>query len=137
MITSLQLQVTGVGLLALSLLHLAFPKRFDWPQELARLSLLNRQIFLVHTLFIMVVVALMGIVMTWAPETLLERSKLGVWVAAGFTLFWGLRLVIQWFGYSRRLWWGKPLETAVHCLFTLAWGWLTWLGLGLWQMQLN
>ncbi len=137
MITILQLQLTGVGLLALDALHLGFPRRFNWSQELARLSLVNRQIFLVHTLFIMLVLALMGTVLLVAPEVLLERSRLGSWVAAGFTIFWGLRLVIQWFGYSRELWRGKPLETAIHLLFTLAWSWLTWLGWGLWQLQQN
>jgi len=137
MITTQCLQFTGAGLIALGLLHFVFPRRFNWSEELARLSPINKQIFLVHTLFIMVVLALMGGVLLFAPEALLERSRLAAWVTAGFTIFWGLRLVIQWFGYSRELWWGKPLETTIHLLFTLAWSWLTWLGWVLWQLQQN
>lgn len=131
------LQWTGAGLIFLAVAHVAFPRRFNWQEELSRLSLLNRQIFWIHTLFIMVVVALMGTVLLLEPAALLERSRLGVWVTGGFALFWGLRLVIQWFGYSHRLWWGKPVETVIHLVFTLAWGWLTWLGWALWRMQLN
>ena len=37
-----------------------FPRQFRWREELARLSLLNRQIFLVHTFFIVLVVTMMG-----------------------------------------------------------------------------
>ena len=54
------LRIAGALQILLALLHLAFPKRFQWKEELARLSPLNRQIFLVHTFFICVVLTLIG-----------------------------------------------------------------------------
>lgn len=131
------LRLTGVGLILLALVHVAFPRYFHWKEELARLSTINREMFLVHTLFVSFTVLIMGAVMAGAPEILLERSRLGAWTAAGFTLFWGLRLVIQWFGYSRQLWRGRRFETFIHFLFTGVWLWLTCIGWTLWRHQLN
>lgn len=39
------LKIAGASLLILALAHAFFPWRFNWPEELSRLSLLNRQMF--------------------------------------------------------------------------------------------
>jgi hypothetical protein len=39
--------------------------------------------------------------------------------------FWAIRLFIQFFGYSTKLWKGKPFETSVHLLFSLFWAYLS------------
>lgn len=129
------LRFAGATLLLLSSLHLFFPKRFQWHEDLAQLSLLNRQIFYVHTFFVGLVLVLMGIPLLLHPETWLEPSAAGHWVAAGFTIFWGMRLLIQWFGYSSSLWRGKRFETVMHLAFTLFWSYLTLIGTLLWRHQ--
>jgi hypothetical protein len=129
------LQLAGVALLLLCGLHGVFPRRFDWKNDLARLSQLNRQIFYVHTAFICLVLILMGLPMLLEPDVFLQPSRLGRWVAAGFTVFWALRLFVQWFGYSSQLWRGKRLETFVHLSFTLFWSYLTLLGIALCRHQ--
>jgi len=57
----LHLKIIGSLLILLATLHLAFPKYFNWKQELSSLSLFNRQLMYVHTFFIAFVVLLMGL----------------------------------------------------------------------------
>ena len=56
-----QLRIVGVLLVGLALLHAGFPRYFNWAGELKPLSLINRQMVYVHTLFIALVVLLMGL----------------------------------------------------------------------------
>ncbi len=119
------LRIAGALQLALALAHLLFPRRFNWAQELARLSLLNRQIFHVHTLFVCVVLAMFGALSLLAPEALLEPSALSRLVLVGIAGFWALRLYCQWFVYDAVLWRGRRFETAMHAVCTLLWLYLT------------
>ena len=119
------LRIAGALLLLLACSHVAFPKRFNWAEELPRLSLLNRQMFLVHTFFIALLLAFMGILSLVFSEALVEQSRLGQVVLAGLTIFWGTRLVFQWFVYDRSLWRGQPFNTWVHFTFTALWIYLT------------
>jgi len=119
-----QLKFIGALLLLLALLHMGFPRYFNWAPELTPLSLINRQMVYVHTLFIAVVVLLMGILcLTCAPE--LVGTSLGRKVSLGLGIFWLLRLVVQFVGYSAELWRGKPFETTVHVCFSLLWTYLS------------
>ncbi len=115
------LQFAGAVLIGLSLLHVAMPKRFAWSEELARLSLLNRQIFWVHTFFVALTVALMGVLLLFYPATVYERTPLARLVTTGLLIFWLARVFVQFFVYSPALWRGKPFETFVHIAFSLFW----------------
>lgn len=119
------LRAAGALQIALAGLHLFFPKRFRWKEELARLSLLNRQIFLVHTLFICFVLLAVGVLSLCAPRALLQPLPLARMVAGGLAAFWGLRLLIQWVFFDRSLWRGHGFNTAVHLAFTVFWVYLT------------
>lgn len=119
------LRIAGALQLALALAHLFFPRRFDWGRELARLSLLNRQMFHVHTLFVCVVLAMFGALSLLAPEALLEPTALSRLVLVGIAAFWALRLYCQWFVYDPVLWRGHRFETIVHIACTLLWLYLT------------
>lgn len=118
------LQITGALLIFLGLAHAAFPRHFRWREETVRLSLLTRQILYVHTAFIGLTVFLIGLLCaTCAHE--LTNTPLGRRISLGLAAFWGVRLVVQFFGYSPDLWRGKPFETVMHILFSLFWAWLT------------
>lgn len=121
----LHLRLAGAVQIALAALHLFFPRRFRWREELARLSLLNRQIFIVHTLFICLVLVLVGSLSLLAPHTLLEPSRLSKLVLGGLALFWGFRLAVQWLVYDPRLWRGDRFNTFVHFALTAVWTYLT------------
>ncbi|MFI5151492.1 MAG: hypothetical protein ACHQRM_17325 [Bacteroidia bacterium] len=116
----LHLKIAGYLLICLSLLHLSFPRYFKWKTDLAAISLMNRQLMYVHTLFIAFTTLLMGLLCVYRTEDL-RQTALGREIALGFFLFWLLRLVIQFVGYSPRLWKGKAFETIVHIVFSLLW----------------
>jgi hypothetical protein len=117
----LHLRLAGALQIALAALHLAFPSHLRWKEELPRLSLLNRQIFVVHTIFICFVLVLMGALSLLAPDALLEPTRLSRLVLGGFAAFWALRLVFQWCLYDRQLWRGNTKNTVIHFVFTIAW----------------
>ena len=120
----LHLNIIGAILIVVALIHIGFPRYFKWKQELSTLSLKNRQIMMVHTLFIALMVLLTGLLcLTSAPE--LINTNLGKKISLGLGVFWTTRLLIQFFGYSPVLWRGKPFETIIHILFSLLWAYVS------------
>jgi len=117
-------KIIGVLLMALALIHIIFPKYFNWKEELKSLSLINRQMMKVHTFFIALVVFLMGLLCLISTTELLD-TKLGKTISFGFGIFWAIRLFIQFFGYSTELWKGKTFETTIHIIFSLFWLYLS------------
>lgn len=120
----IQYKITGVFLIALSIIHIIFPKYFNWEKDLSPLSLINRQMMYIHTFFIALVVFLIGLLCITSSKELIE-TDLGKRIALGLSVFWTIRLFIQFFGYSPKLWRGKTFETAMHILFSLLWTYLS------------
>ena len=120
----LQLNIIGGLLIALSLVHVIFPKYFSWKKELALLSLINRQIMQVHTFFIALTVFMIGLLCLTSAHDIITTT-LGKRIALGLSVFWGIRLIIQFIGYSSKLWRGKTFETIAHIIFSLLWVYLT------------
>lgn len=114
------LKVIGVILIILAVIHAVFPKQFNWKNEMRSLSLVNRQMMYVHTFFIALVVLLMAILCLTSSKELIE-TNLGKRICFGLGLFWTIRLIIQFFGYSSKLWKGKIFETTVHIIFIFLW----------------
>ena len=122
----LHLKVIGFVLILLAIIHVGFPKQFNWKEEMNNLSLVNKQMMYVHTFFIALVVFLMGILCVTSTKELIETS-LGKRICFGLGLFWMIRLFIQFFGYSSKLWKGKTFETTVHIVFILLWTYLSFI----------
>jgi len=120
----LHLKITGFLLILLSLIHVIFPKYFNWEKELNNLILINKQMMYVHTFFIALVVFLTGLLCLTSSKELIE-TRLGSRIALGLFIFWMLRLVIQFYGYSSAIWKGKNFETTVHILFSILWTYLS------------
>ena len=119
------LRAVGVLMALLAIVNLFVPGRFNWREELSRVSLLNRQIFVAHTVFIVLVVVLTSALLLTCAEALLEPTRLSRAVLLGLTIFWGLRMLMQWFFYSPQVWRGNRLHTALHGIFSLAWVYVT------------
>ena len=118
------LKLIGILLILLAAIHIIFPKYFNWKKELNSLSLINRQLMYVHSFFIAFVLLLVGILcLTSANE--LTNTMLGKKISLGLGVFWSVRLFIQFFGYSSKLWKGKSFETSVHILFSIFWIYLS------------
>jgi hypothetical protein len=124
----MDIHITFIGfiLIPLSLIHIIFPKYFDWNKELSTLSLINRQMIYVHTFFIAFIIFLMGILCLSSASDL-THTDLGKKISLGLGIFWLLRLYIQFFGYSPNLWKGKKFETSVHVCFSLMWGYMSFI----------
>jgi len=120
----IHLRLIGILLMLLGLLHIVFPRYFNWKEELKPLSLINKQLMLIHTFFIALTVFLMGLLCVTSSKDMLE-TDLGKTICLGLAVFWGVRLVIQFFGYSSKIWKGKKFETAIHILAGLFWTYLT------------
>lgn len=120
----LHLKIIGIFLIALALIHIIFPKYFNWKNELSSLSIINRQLFYVHSFFIALMVFLMGLLCLVSSHDLINTT-LGKQISIGLAIFWISRLLIQVFGYSSKLWRGKIFETMVHIVFSLFWTYLS------------
>lgn len=120
----IHLKIIGILLMFLACIHVIFPKYFDWKKNLAPLTLVNRQMMIVHTFFIALTVFLMGLLCVTSYTQIIE-TELGKKIALGLGIFWGIRLVIQFFGYSSKLWKGKAFETIMHIVFSFLWMYLT------------
>ena len=128
------LRIAGALLLLLAAVHPFFPKRLGWRDDLAKLTLLNRQIFLVHVGFIVLTLVLFGALALFFAGDLVAPSRLATAVLAGLTLFWGLRLLTQQLIYDRSHWRGNRRNTILHILASLLWTYLTIVfGWGWWR----
>lgn len=114
------LSIVGIIFILLAVIHIGFPAYFKWSVELKPLSLVNRQMMSIHTLFIAIMVLLMGLLCLLSPGEL-THTVLGKRICIGMGIFWGIRLIVQLVGYSPRLWIGKPFETTMHVIFTGVW----------------
>ncbi|RSC95960.1 hypothetical protein [Tenacibaculum singaporense] len=127
------LKIIGYLLMLLALIHVVFPKYFNWKNELKGLSLMNRQMMMVHTFFIALTVFLMGSILVLESKELIE-TNLGRKIILGFAIFWSIRLFMQLFVYSPKLWRGKKFETTIHVFFTCFW---IYISIVTWSIYIN
>lgn len=117
----LHLRIVGVLMALLVVVNLVVPYRFHWRDEMARLSLLNRQIFQAHSIFIVLTLALFSALLLTSSDALLEHTRLSRAILIGLTIFWTLRMLMQWCFYSPDVWRGNRFHTAMHHVFSLIW----------------
>lgn len=130
MIQEVHFRVAGAILILLAFAHAWFPRKFNWAEDAARMSLLNRQVFYVHAFFIALGVLLNGILFVAWPHLLLGGEPLAQVLLVGIGSFWFCRLVVQLFVYDSALWRGNRGRTIAHVLFTALWAGLVFLCAG-------
>ncbi|AZQ57707.1 hypothetical protein EJ994_02375 [Maribacter sp. MJ134] len=118
------IKIIGALLIILAMVHVIFPRYFKWEKELKALSLINRQMMVIHTLFIAITVFLMGLLCLTSSEDLIN-TYLGKRICLGLGLFWTIRLIVQFFGYSSELWRRKKFETTIHMFTIILWSYLS------------
>lgn len=121
----MQIQISGVMMIILSIMHIFFPKYFKWKEELGRLSLINKQMMQAHTFFIALLLLLLGILCITSYHDL-THTQLGKKLCLGIGLFWAIRFIYQIVGYSSILWEKKRFETSVHLIFLFIWSFLSY-----------
>ena len=121
----LHLRLAGVVMASLVVVNLMVPGRFHWREEMSRLSLVNRQIFQAHSVFLVLTLALFSALLLTCGPALLEPTRLSRAVLSGLTIFWGLRMVMQWWFYSPLIWRGHRFNTVMHYTFSVVWVYVT------------
>ena len=117
------LLTAGAGQLAIAILNLWLVQLLKWEQDVAAMSVLVREVFQVHKIFITITVGLFGVwTLLFAGEMAYEPTRMAKALAAGIGLFWGIRTLLQVTYYSASHWKGKPKETAVHFTLLLVYG---------------
>jgi len=120
----LHLKIIGILLIILAVIHVIFPKYLNWKEDLKPLSIINRQLMYVHSFFIALVILLLGVLCLSSANELID-TILGKRISLGLGIFWTTRLIIQFFGYSSKLWKGKTFETSVHVISSIFWTYLS------------
>jgi len=115
------LRIVGLVMAGLVIVNVFVPRRFHWREELARLSLLNRQIFEAHAIFLVLTLALFSALLLTSSDALLEPTRLSRAILIGLTIFWTLRMVMQWAFYSPAIWRGHRFNTTMHYVFSVLW----------------
>jgi hypothetical protein len=117
------LQFAALAQIAVALLNLFLVRLMKWEPELARMSLLVREVFRVHAWFISVTLAIFGVV-TWrfAPDMANGVEATGKWLCAGIGIFWAIRTVLQVTYYSSSHWRGQMGRTVAHVALLLCYG---------------
>lgn len=113
--------VAGIVQLMIASVNFFLPRRLRYAENLAHVSTIVRQIFIVHSIYIVLVLAgLAGLCLCFAHE-LAGPGGLGRSVSAFLAVFWALRVGIQLFYYDAAL---KREHITVHILFTGAFTYL-------------
>jgi hypothetical protein len=115
------LKIAGAGLIALALLHVPIGRKLRWREEARLMTPVNAMVFHVHTLFVCLMLVMMGLPCLLETRIFLDPSPAGRWISWSFALFWAARLYCQFFVYRADLWHGKRMETVVHWIFTGVW----------------
>ncbi len=95
------LVAAGVGQLALVAASLAIPLALRWPEDVAKLRPLTRQVFWTYAGYIWSTNLAFGLVSACAPGWLLDRTPLAGAVCGFIATYWGARLVIQFAYFDR------------------------------------
>ena len=133
---AIHLRIVGAIMAMLVVVNVFVPRRFNWSEELSRVSLLNRQIFQAHTTFLVLLLALFAALFGFYADALLEATRLSRAILIGLTIFWGLRMLMQWFFYSPAIWRGHRFNTLMHGIFSATWVYVTTIcGLALWTIS--
>lgn len=121
----IHLRIVGFIMFGIVLLNFAVWKKYQWKQEIQKLTVLTRQVFVVHSFYIMLSVAAFGAMSLFFPQTLVERSELAMIVLVFLVIFWVTRLIAQLFYYDASLWRGHRFNTFIHVTFTGVWAYFT------------
>jgi hypothetical protein len=94
--------LAGLGQLCLAMGSLAIPRLLRWPQELAGLRPLTREMFWVYALYIWCSHLAFALLSMLASDALIDGSLLAGCVTGFIAAWWGVRLTLQFTCLDRR-----------------------------------
>lgn len=110
------IQFAGVILLCITIANFFAPKKMRWTGNLEKTEPVFRQVFILHCVFLLACIVAMAFLCLFKPHWLLEDG-LGKAVAAFMALFWGGRVLAQFFYYEKSI---KRQFPFFNILFTTA-----------------
>ena len=97
------LRAAGGIHLAIAAANLGLPRRLHYRENLARVSPIVRQIFAVHSVYIVYVVLVFAALCLFFAPQLADGQGLNRFLAATMAVFWLARVPVQWFYYDAEL----------------------------------
>ena len=94
------IQLAGALQLVIAAANFFLPAKLHYRENLARVSPIIRQIFTVHSIYIVLVLLGFGLICLLFPNDLSGASPLGRFLVGFLALFWGLRVIIQFTYYD-------------------------------------
>lgn len=94
--------LAGLGHLALVCASPMIPRLLHWHEEVAKLRRLTRNVVTTYAFYILGTNLAFGLLSTLEPEWLLDGSGLARAVAGFISLYWGVRLLLQFAYYDRK-----------------------------------
>jgi hypothetical protein len=112
--------LAATGQFCVAVLNLSLVRIMGWKEDLARVSLLVRQVFHIHVMFIsLTLVIFAAVTLAFANEMSMGAGLIYRWVACSIGTFWAVRTVLQVTYYSSSHWRGIPSRTAVHFILLI------------------
>jgi hypothetical protein len=124
--TETLLYLAAAAQLGIALLNLFLVRVMNWREDLARMPLLVREVFVVHAWFISVMLGIFAaLTIRFAPEIAVGAAEVFRWLAVCIAAFWGFRTVLQITYYSSSHWRGQPKRLLAHVALLTLYGGFT------------
>ena len=94
------LWVAGGMQLVIIAANFVVPRKISCGENLARVSPMIRTVFIVHWIYIVLVLGIFASLSFWFAPELAGASRLGRYLSAAIAIFWLLRVPIQLFLYD-------------------------------------
>ena len=128
---TIALYMAGLAHFGILIASATAPKALDWKRHLDKLPLLLRQMFWVYGVFIVIMIICFGVItMLFAPEFAAGENLIGKAVCILIAIFWGTRLIVQFFVFDAKPWltnWiyktGYHLLTVIFIFITAVYTW--------------
>ncbi len=101
--------------------NFVLPKKLSCRENLARVSPMIREVFIVHWVYIVLVLGIFASLSFWFAPELAGASRLGRYLSAVIAVFWLLRVPIQLFFYDSEL---RRLNRFGDVVFLIAFSYL-------------
>ena len=97
------LWTAGAVQVAIIAANFILPKKLSCRENLARVSPMIREVFIVHWIYIVLVLGIFASLCFWFAPELAGATRLGRYLSAVIAVFWLLRVPIQLFFYDPEL----------------------------------
>ena len=124
--TEILLYLAAVAQLGIAVLNLFLVRLMNWREDLARMPLLVREVFMVHAWFISITLTIFAaLTFRFAPQIASGAAEIFRWLAVCIAGFWGFRTILQVTYYSSSHWRGQPKRLLAHIALLTLYGGFT------------